>query len=355
VCEVCNASERALRRRRKLRYADAALLTHAPPRPSHNHTTFVTQGGSPTSFVGEEWRQACDGECSDPVRQTGRGDGVRVDRHGLPCWGGRVRGRWPPSLLTLNTDLIWDCLRAGPRVRVALAQMEALMHVVLLLSAAGVPRASAWCIAHEKGLLEKQLRVRTRAAIVFQKFFRARLEFLLYKCCARIGWYRALPGVPAFVNHRGYMYAHPRHLFTVGLWRVYWRHCLARGRFILCLPNLVWPASWLDRAYLCETEIADQYPHYFPPCTGSVAAGDGALGKDAGAAPATSGPVRSIVQPKWSLSDLSDVRILWPTVLPCCEPHFAAVARSCSPSTSDTATAAEIGHVSSSDQPRARA
>jgi hypothetical protein len=64
------------------------------------------------------------------------------------------------------------------------------------------------------------------------------------------------------------MYACLRHLFTVGPWRVYWRHCFARGRFILCLRDLVWPALWLDRAYLCETEIADQYPHYFPPWEG---------------------------------------------------------------------------------------
>jgi hypothetical protein len=42
------------------------------------------------------------------------------------------------------------------------------------------------------------------------------VEFLLYKCCARIGWYRALPGVPAFVNHRGYMYACLRPAFVHG-------------------------------------------------------------------------------------------------------------------------------------------
>jgi hypothetical protein len=140
--------------------------------------------------------------------------------------------------------------------------MEALTYVILLLSAVGVPRGSAWRIAREKVRLE-EFQLQSHAATVFQKVLRARMELLLYKCCVRIGWYRALPGVPAFVNQRDYMYACLRHLFTVGPWRVYWRHCFARGRFILCLPNLVWPALWLDRAYLCETEIADQYSHYF--------------------------------------------------------------------------------------------
>eukprot|EP00962_Isochrysis_galbana_P009070 scaffold2520_cov130-Isochrysis_galbana.AAC.1 len=60
-------------------------------------------------------------------------------------------------------------------------------------------------------------------------------------------------------------------------------------------------------------------------------------------------------QPKWSRSALRVPRRRWPTVAPPWVPLALAVARSCSPSIIEAATARERGHVSSSVHPRARA
>jgi hypothetical protein len=71
--------------------------------------------------------------------------------------------------------------------------------------------------------------------------------------------------------------------------------------------------------------------------------------------PFDEGALRSMGQPKWSRRR-RDLRVLRrPTVEPPWAPFASAVARPCSPSMSDAATAREMGHVSASDYPRALA
>jgi hypothetical protein len=91
--------------------------------------------------------------------RRGGGDGVRVDRSRSSFPEGPKAG--PLRLFMANIDLFWILGRAGSRVRVACAPIEAFTYVVLLLTAVGVPRESAWRIAHEKARLEK---LQTQAA-----------------------------------------------------------------------------------------------------------------------------------------------------------------------------------------------